>query len=190
MSTNSPKITTKNVANLETSVPKALQAVDLAESHADDVRSDAYALFATAVLVETANKVGDRKGTAVRKLIAETATTAGFKFAKGSLSKAETVLAHLVGEFHGGEFDAYSVDQYAHAYEALKAKGGTLWSVYAEITASGDQDDDQDGDQDGDAKEYDGLRAFGTVIARLRKDGATELEIKDLFFTALAGGAQ
>lgn len=189
MSTNSPKITTKNVANLETSVPKALQAVDLAESHADDVRSDAYALFATAVLIETANKVGDRKGTAVRKLIAETATTAGFKFAKGSLSKAETVLAHLVGEFHGGEFDAYSVDQYAYAYEALKAKGGTLWSVYAEITASDDQDDDQDGDQDG-AKEYDGLRAFGTVIARLRKDGATELEIKDLFSTALAGGAQ
>jgi hypothetical protein len=190
MSTKTIKITAKAVANLETEVPNALQAIDVAESNADQVRSDAYALFATAVLSETGNEPGDRKGGAVRKLIATTATSAGYKFTRGSLSKAEHALAVLVTQTFG-ERENYTVAEYAEVYATLRSQGLTLWAVYeqARNAEQDNGDDETEGDAEGDdsGKEFDGHKAFSRTIARLVAEGKSQAEIVNIFHTALEG---
>jgi len=156
---NAPKITAKNIANIETTAVTALQVLEESDARAQGTRSDVYALFAVAVLTVTGNIAGDRKGTEVRKSIATIAEQAGYKFAKGSLSKAEKVLAELVIAHHG-EQDNYTAEQYAEAYEALVAEGGNIFSAY-----------DEQGDGNGDGKKNWTLeQAVATLIAKARKE--------------------
>lgn len=158
---NAPKITAKNIANIETTTLTALQVLEESDARAQGTRSDVYALFAVAVLTVTGNIAGDRKGTEVRKQIAEIANQAGYKFAKGSLSKAEKVLAELVVAHHG-EQDNYTAEQYAEAYEALVAEGGNIFSAY-------DEQNGEDGDGDG-KKNWSLEQAVATLIAKARKE--------------------
>lgn len=157
----SPKITAKNLANIQTVAVTALQVLEESDARAEGTRSDVYALFASAVLVTTGNIAGDRKGTEVRKAIAEVAEQGSYKFAKGSLSKAEKVLSALVVD-QFGEQENYTAEQYAEAYDALVAEGGNIFSAY--------EDGKEDGDGEG-KKNWTLEQAIATLIAKSRKEG-------------------
>jgi hypothetical protein len=139
MSTKVPNITAKNLADIAVTGAKALVAVAEAEGRTDSVRSDAYALTASAVLVATANELGRSKaGSAVRKSISEGAESVGVNWHRGSQSKAERVLAHFA-EAEGAEFTA---DGYATVYAKVLLDFGTIWAAYEAI--NGDDDSQAD----------------------------------------------
>ena len=172
MSKQAPKITAKTIADIETTTIKALQAVTEAEEGAEAVKSDAYALFATAVLLQTGNIKGDRKGTATRSAIAETAKNAGYRYSKGTLSKAETVLSVKVAEVFG-EQENYTAEQYAEAYDLIKAEGLTIFSAY-DAQNGGDEDGEGEGE---DKSGWSLEQALATVFAKARKEGIADEDV-------------
>lgn len=151
-------INIRNIREVAEIASDLLEEVAKQDDKSNGLRSDAYALFASAVLVASGNETGRNKaGSAVRKSIAKVAVIDENGnpvidengkpvvidrplFSRGNQSKAERVLAHIaVDHCDGGVFDA---DTYADAYEFVVAEYGTIWNAYDVLF--GDDDDDKD----------------------------------------------
>lgn len=129
-------INAKNIAAVAADAPSLLEEVARQGNKAEGLRSDAYALFASAVLVASGNETGRSKaGSAVRKSIGfdllddgTYSDTSRDGWSRGSQSKAEQVLAALAPN-HAAD-GAYDAAVYAKTYDFVIENYVTIWNAY------------------------------------------------------------